>query len=495
MDLTIAGMRASTTLSAGRAWCVPKAVLLAACCRVLGIPARLGYADVRNHLATERLKRLMNTDVFYWHGYTDIFIDGRWVKATPAFNIELCHRFQLKPLEFDGSADSLFHPFDMTGQLHMEYIRYHGTFADAPLDRIKASFEKYYGLLLAEEPVDFEREIVAEQSRQFRSMSVKRPLKILHVLSQRPDSTGSGVYVQALLREAAGNGHRNFLVAGIQAGSPPELTCIDPNDCRFVTFNGGDIPFTITGMSDVMPYESTRFGDLSSAQHDAYEKAFSRHLQAAATLFQPDIIHSHHLWLVTALTRRLFPHIPLVTTCHGSDLRQFQNCPHLRQRILSECRAIDAVMALSHAQKQDIVQLYGISPDRVHVVGAGYNDQRFTPAPKPLPVPVQVVYAGKLSHAKGVPWMLEALAGIDQPEWHLHLVGGGSGSEKAHCLALADRLGTRVTIHGPVSQQRLAEIMQSSHLFVLPSLFEGLPLVILEALASGCRIIATGLPG
>ncbi|GAB6910103.1 Transglutaminase domain protein [Desulfosarcina cetonica] len=166
VDLTIAGMRASTTLSAGRAWCVPKAVLLAACCRVLGIPARLGYADVRNHLATERLKRLMNTDVFYWHGYTDIFIDGRWVKATPAFNIELCHRFQLKPLEFDGSADSLFHPFDMTGQLHMEYIRYHGTFADAPLDRIKASFEKYYGLLLAEEPVDFEREIVAEQSRQ-----------------------------------------------------------------------------------------------------------------------------------------------------------------------------------------------------------------------------------------------------------------------------------------------------------------------------------------
>ena len=126
-------------------------------------------------------------------------------------------------------------------------------------------------------------------------MSVKRPLKILHVLSQRPDSTGSGVYVQALLREAADNGHRNFLVAGIQAGFPPELTCIDRNACRFVTFNGGDIPFIITGMSDVMPYESTRFCDLSSAQHDVYEKAFLRHLQAAATIFQPDIIHSHHL--------------------------------------------------------------------------------------------------------------------------------------------------------------------------------------------------------
>ena len=112
IDLSVKGMRASTTLATGRGWCVPKAVLLAACCRVLGIPAKLGFADVRNHLSTERLRELMKTDIFFWHGYTSIFIDGQWVKATPAFNIELCDRFHLKPLDFDGGTDSIYHPFD-----------------------------------------------------------------------------------------------------------------------------------------------------------------------------------------------------------------------------------------------------------------------------------------------------------------------------------------------------------------------------------------------
>lgn len=144
IDLTVDGMRASQTLAAGRAWCVPKAVLLAACCRVMGIPAGLGFADVRNHLSTERLRKTMNTDIFFWHGYTSIYLDGRWVKATPAFNAELCQRFRLRTLEFDGTSDSLFQPFDLLGNAHMEYVRYRGEFADAPIDRIKATFERHY---------------------------------------------------------------------------------------------------------------------------------------------------------------------------------------------------------------------------------------------------------------------------------------------------------------------------------------------------------------
>ena len=95
--LTVEGMRASSALESGRGWCVPKAILLAACCRARGIPARLGFADVRNHLSTERLRRTLGTDVFYWHGYTAILIGGTWVKATPAFNIELCEKFRIKP--------------------------------------------------------------------------------------------------------------------------------------------------------------------------------------------------------------------------------------------------------------------------------------------------------------------------------------------------------------------------------------------------------------
>jgi len=136
--------RASDTLAAGRGWCVKKAILYAACCRAAGIPARLGYADVRNHLTTENLSRLMGTDIFYWHGYTDVYLDGGWIKATPVFNRELCAKFRLKPLEFDGRGDSIYHPYDLDGRHHMEYLKYHGVFADLPFERIMRELTRHY---------------------------------------------------------------------------------------------------------------------------------------------------------------------------------------------------------------------------------------------------------------------------------------------------------------------------------------------------------------
>ena len=144
VDLTVPGLRASTVLANGYGWCVPKAVLLAAACRAVGIPARLGYADVRNHLSTERMREVMKTDLFVWHGYTDILIEGRWLKATPAFNLQLCERFGLLPLEFDGTADSIYHPYDRAGNRHMEYVHQRGSFDDLPLAAMLADFAALY---------------------------------------------------------------------------------------------------------------------------------------------------------------------------------------------------------------------------------------------------------------------------------------------------------------------------------------------------------------
>ena len=149
IDLSIEGMRASHVLEIGVGWCVTKAALLAAAARAAGIPARVGYADVRNHLSTERMRQTMKTDLFVWHGYTELWLDGRWVKATPAFNIELCDRFGLLPLEFDGRADSLYHPFDKAGHRHMEYVREHGSFDDMPLARIVEDFDRHYPGMVA----------------------------------------------------------------------------------------------------------------------------------------------------------------------------------------------------------------------------------------------------------------------------------------------------------------------------------------------------------
>lgn len=163
--LDVPSLRASNVLASGRGWCVAKAVVLTASCRAVGIPARLGFADVRNHLSTERLRAMMKTDVFYYHGYSSIHLGGRWVKATPAFNIELCEKFRLLPLEFDGVEDSLYHPFDAEGNQHMEYLRDHGEYPDVPLEEIRKKLrEAYPGMGFGLEGADFDRDVEVETS-------------------------------------------------------------------------------------------------------------------------------------------------------------------------------------------------------------------------------------------------------------------------------------------------------------------------------------------
>ncbi len=139
--------RASHCIVAGEGFCIGKAALLAACARAAGIPARVGFADVKNHLTTPALRERMGTDLFIYHGYTELFLEDRWVKATPAFNIELCRRFRVKPLEFDGREDSIFHPFDEQDRRHMEYLRDRGSHADVPVAEITRAFREAYPVL------------------------------------------------------------------------------------------------------------------------------------------------------------------------------------------------------------------------------------------------------------------------------------------------------------------------------------------------------------
>ncbi len=136
--------QASYVLAAEEGFCIQKAILLAAAARALNIPARLGFGNVKNHLTTERLKQLMGGDLFVFHGYTILFLDGRWVKATPAFNRSLCDKFGTRPLEFDGRSDAVFHPYDNQGRLHMEYVHDYGAFDDFPLEMMIAEMRRYY---------------------------------------------------------------------------------------------------------------------------------------------------------------------------------------------------------------------------------------------------------------------------------------------------------------------------------------------------------------
>jgi transglutaminase-like putative cysteine protease len=152
--------RASAVLAVGKGFCVGKSALLAAAARASGIPARPGYADVRNHLTSRRLRERVG-DTFYWHSYTELLIDGRWVKCTPAFDAAICERANIAPLDFDGVNDSLFHPFDRAGRRHMEYLNDRGAFADVPFAAILADFKKLYPKLVAAKasPASFRDEV------------------------------------------------------------------------------------------------------------------------------------------------------------------------------------------------------------------------------------------------------------------------------------------------------------------------------------------------
>ena len=143
---------ARDVLAKGSGFCIPKAALLTACARALGIPARIGFADVRNHLATPKLLEVNGGDVLCWHAFSEILIGDHWVKSTPAFNLTLCQKFGVHPLEWDGVEDSVFHPYDVNDRRHMEYVHDRGSFSDVPYEEITATYRGMSPRLMVDDP-------------------------------------------------------------------------------------------------------------------------------------------------------------------------------------------------------------------------------------------------------------------------------------------------------------------------------------------------------
>ena len=166
--------RASHVLRTGAAYCIPKASLLAAVTRFAGIPTGIGLSDVTNHLCSPRLRDAMGgKDLFLHHGYAVMLIDGKWVKAAPAFNIQLCDKFDVTPSEFDGVADALLQEFDKQGRKHMEYVANHGIWSDLPFQRVHDDFEAYYGKELW---ARCRAEVERNEKKQARNFEDERPV-------------------------------------------------------------------------------------------------------------------------------------------------------------------------------------------------------------------------------------------------------------------------------------------------------------------------------
>ena len=322
--------------------------------------------------------------------------------------------------------------------------------------------------------------------------------KVLHVLSQRPSLTGSGVTLDALVRKAATTGWDQHVVVGVPADDPePQVGGLPKASINPLRFDTRGLRYPVPGMSDVMPYPSTRFSAMDEEQVGDYIAAWRRHLTEVVARTQPDLIHSHHVWLVSSILREVAPSIPIVVHCHATGIRQLELCPHLAGRVREGCSEIDQFVVLHRAHQEELCAALEIPARRVVVVGAGYREDLFHARGRISADPPWVLFIGKYSASKGLPCLLDAVTELWKSgiAFELHVAGSGSGFEADELLARMEAMSGAVVVHGQLGQSDLACLMRRSEVAVLPSFYEGLPLVLVESFASGCRVVASALPG
>jgi len=339
-------------------------------------------------------------------------------------------------------------------------------------------------------------------------------MKILHILSQRAGRSGSGIFLRAMVREASRRGYAQHVVVAEPPGTTAaELPPLRDADVSPIIFPSDDAPFPLPGNSDVMPYPTTVFSRMTPAQIEQYLRVSRRVMERARDAFQPDVVHAHHLWLMTSLARDVFADIPLVVTSHNAELRQMVKVPHLVPRVLSGVRRADKVCVLTPQSVVDTIEHFGIAPERIAITGAGFDDELFRPRMQPretvlgelrerfgLILPADetlITFIGRTSVPKGIPFLLDAVSQLRNRvgPFRLVLLGAtGSGEHGRMMDELVAAAGPLVIHTGAQPPEAVALLLQVSDVFVLPSLFEGLPLTMLEALAAGCPAVVSALP-
>lgn len=321
-------------------------------------------------------------------------------------------------------------------------------------------------------------------------------MKILNISAQKPNATGSGIYLTSLVNSFWKKGIENEVICGTDQEDRIEMEHQIP--FHPVCFNTEELPFPVVGMSDLMPYKSTRYKDMTKEMQQEFETAFIKKIDRVVKNFQPDFILCHHLYFLTALVREYFPEIKVGAVCHNTDLRQYQKIELQNERIMKNIQGLDIIFALHEQQKEKIETIFSVDPNKIFTIGAGYNNEIFYKKNyKKREDTVQIIYAGKISKEKGISCFLRALNNINvDKRIRICLAGGYSDEiEYQEIKNLARNVKYEVEFLGKLTQQQLAEQFNRSDLFILPSFSEGLPLVLVEALACGLKVIATDLPG
>ena len=329
-----------------------------------------------------------------------------------------------------------------------------------------------------------------------------RQVRVLSISAQKPDGTGSGTFLSQTVAAQVRQGCETAVICGIDNG---DSTAVLPGETAVypVRFMTDELPFHVCGMSDEMPYAATRYRDLTPQMEARYEAAFAAALDRALGEFSPDVIICHHLYLLASIARERVSGIPVAAVCHATDLRQMAMHSLERERIVSAMRRMDAVFALHAAQADQIMRVYGVDPARVHVTGTGYDAMTFNQEGPCGPRETgRLCFVGKVSFKKGVESLLSALDLIEPSDLgekglELVLVGGHdpAAEDYRRIAARVPECRWPVRLAGRISTEELVRTYRTSDVFVLPSFYEGLPLVGIEALACGAKVVMTALPG
>lgn len=320
-------------------------------------------------------------------------------------------------------------------------------------------------------------------------------MKVLHCLAQLPQSTGSGIYFTSVVNGMVKRGHDTAILYGVQ--EPFNIYFEGVDKVYPVEFKTDELPFPIVGMSDEMPYESTVYSEMTDEQYAQWLAAFRARLEKAKQEFQPDIIFAHHLWILSSLIREVFPNTKIIGISHGTDLRQAKKNPWLKEKYVHHVDNFNAYFAISPSDIAEITAIFGIPAEKTQIMGGGFNPYIFHPkGRKGFNGTFRLLYAGKLSHAKGVYELAKALPKIVEtyPNTELRLCGNATPEQKKELSALANNL-PQLTFQPAVPQAQLGDLIRKADIFILPSYYEGSALIVIEALATGTRAVASEIPG
>ena len=328
-------------------------------------------------------------------------------------------------------------------------------------------------------------------------------MRILHITTQKPNSTGSGIYMCGMIKGFEKLGYEQSVIAGIDVDDSIKELEGHFGDTKFypVIYNTDGLDFNVVGMSDSMPYKSTRYRDMDSEMVEKLKKAFEKQINKALEEFKPNIIICHHLYLLTAFVREIVKdkNIKIAAVCHGTCLRQLKTIPLEREYIKENIRNLDMLFALHEEQRRDIMSVFNIGEDKVKVIGSGYNNKIFKDKNYNIEKDyIELVFAGKICKSKGLIPFIDCLDRLDYNDDFIKVRLAGTGSDKESYDEIVEKANNSrfdIKFLGKLNQNDLSEEFNKADIFVLPSFYEGLPVVVLEAMACGTDVVVTDIPG